>query len=227
MVSRAGGKALINFGATVGRVAGAHGGDARHRQAAAARQGGRAGDDAKPSGSRSATFSGAGSTKARWESEWGSRTSLWRRGKRCTRCSVSRPERRTTIFVHMRSSGPVEPGAVDSLQEVIADATAAGTSVHVVHITSTALRETPLCLAMIAGARERRLDITTEAYPYTAGMTDLSSAIFSRGLGGAQGGITLRDLQWAATGNGSRPNRSRDIGSRAGWSPSIRSRRMS
>jgi N-acyl-D-aspartate/D-glutamate deacylase len=108
--------------------------------------------------------------------------------------------RRTTIFVHMRSSGPVEPGAVDSLQEVIADATAAGTSVHVVHITSTALREAPLCLAMIAGARERRLDITTEAYPYTAGMTDLSSAIFSPGWEGRTGGITYKDLQWAATG---------------------------
>jgi hypothetical protein len=100
----------------------------------------------------------------------------------------------------MRSSGPVEPGAVDSLQEVIADATAAGTSVHVVHITSTGLRETPLCLAMIAGARERRIDITTEAYPYTAGMTDISSAIFSEGWQGRTGGATYKDLQWAATG---------------------------
>src|SRR4051794_23677475 len=108
--------------------------------------------------------------------------------------------RRTTIFVHMRSSGPVEPGAVDSLQEVIADATAAGTSVHVVHITSTGLRETPLCLAMIAGARERRIDITTEADPYTAGMTDISSAIFSEGWEGRTGGATYKDLQWAATG---------------------------
>src|SRR3954470_20717262 len=108
--------------------------------------------------------------------------------------------RRTTIFVHMRSSGPVDAGAVDSLQEVIADATAAGTSVHVVHITSTGLRETPLCLAMIAGARERRVDITTEAYPYTAGMTDISSAIFSPGWEGRTGGATYKDLQWAATG---------------------------
>jgi N-acyl-D-aspartate/D-glutamate deacylase len=108
--------------------------------------------------------------------------------------------RRTTIFVHMRSSGPVEPGALDSLQEVIADATAAGTSVHVVHITSTALREAPLCLEMIAGARKRGIDITTEAYPYTAGMTDISSAIFSPGWEGRTGGATYKDLQWAATG---------------------------
>ena len=50
-------------------------------------------------------------------------------------------ERRATIFVHMRNSGPVEPGVVDALQEVIADAAAAGASVHVVHITSMGLRE--------------------------------------------------------------------------------------
>ena len=53
---------------------------------------------------------------------------------------------------------------------------------------------------MIAGARQRGLDVTTEAYPYTAGMTDLSSAIFDEGWQGRQGGIAYGDLQWAATG---------------------------
>jgi N-acyl-D-aspartate/D-glutamate deacylase len=109
-------------------------------------------------------------------------------------------QRRATIFVHMRNGGPVEPGVVDALQEIIADAAATGASAHVVHITSMGLRETPLCLAMIAGARERRLDITTEAYPYTAGMTDIASAIFSEGWQGRQGGTGFGDLQWAATG---------------------------
>ncbi len=109
-------------------------------------------------------------------------------------------ERKATIFIHMRNGGPVEPGVVDALQETIADAAAAGASVHVVHITSMGLRETPLCLAMIAGARDRRLDITTEAYPYTAGMTDIASAIFSEGWQGRQGGTGFGDLQWAATG---------------------------
>ena len=46
----------------------------------------------------------------------------------------------------MRNSGPVEPGAIDSLQEVLADAVASGASLHIVHITSTCLREAPLCL---------------------------------------------------------------------------------
>ena len=83
---------------------------------------------------------------------------------------------------------------------MIADAAATGASVHVVHITSMGLRETALCLAMIEGARARGLDVTTEAYPYTAGMTDLSSAIFDEGWQGRQGGISFGDLQWAATG---------------------------
>jgi dihydroorotase len=109
-------------------------------------------------------------------------------------------ERKTPVYVHMRNGGPVEPGVIDALQEVIADAAATGASAHIVHITSMGLRETPLCLEMIAGARSRGLDITTEAYPYTAGMTDLGSAIFSEGWQQRQGGITFGDLQWAATG---------------------------
>jgi dihydroorotase len=109
-------------------------------------------------------------------------------------------ERKTPVYVHMRNGGPVEPGVTDALQEMIADAAATGASVHVVHITSMGLRETPLCLEMISGARSRGLDITTEAYPYTAGMTDLGSAIFGEGWEQRQGGITFGDLQWAATG---------------------------
>lgn len=109
-------------------------------------------------------------------------------------------ERKVTVFVHMRNSGPQEPGAIDSLQEVLADAAASGASLHIVHITSTCLRETPLCLAMIAGARAHGMDVTTEAYPYTAGMTDIASAIFDPGWQQRQGGITYHDLQWAATG---------------------------
>jgi N-acyl-D-aspartate/D-glutamate deacylase len=109
-------------------------------------------------------------------------------------------EKKTALYIHMRNGGPVEPGVIDALQEVLADAAATGASLHVVHITSMGLRETSLCLSMIAGARQRGLDVTTEAYPYTAGMTDLSSAIFSEGWQARQGGITFRDLQWAATG---------------------------
>jgi len=109
-------------------------------------------------------------------------------------------EKHAVNYVHIRNGGPVEPGVIDALQEMLADAAATGASVHVVHITSMGLRETPLCLEMIEGARRRGLDITTEAYPYTAGMTDIASAIFADGWQERQGGITFHDLQWAATG---------------------------
>ncbi len=109
-------------------------------------------------------------------------------------------EKKTAVYVHMRNGGPEEPGVIDALQEVMADAAATGAALHVVHITSMGLRETPLCLDMIEGARRRSLDVTTEAYPYTAGMTDIGSAIFSQGWQARQGGITFSDLQWATTG---------------------------
>jgi dihydroorotase len=109
-------------------------------------------------------------------------------------------ERKTAVYVHIRNGGPVEPGVIDALQEVIADAAATGASLHVVHITSMGLRDTALCLQMIRGARVRGLDVTTEMYPYTAGMTDLGSAVFDEGWQAKEGGIVFGDLQWALTG---------------------------
>ena len=108
--------------------------------------------------------------------------------------------RRVPLFVHMRNAGPLEPGAMDALQEVLADAAATGASLHIVHITSMGLRETQVLLGMIQGARRRGLDVTTEAYPYTAAMTDLASAVFDAGWQQHLGGIGYGDLQWAATG---------------------------
>jgi len=68
-----------------------------------------------------------------------------------------------------------------------------------VHITSMGMRETPRLLEMIHGGQKRGLDVTTEAYPYTAGSTGLESAIFDAGWQERMG-ITYKDLQWAKTG---------------------------
>jgi N-acyl-D-aspartate/D-glutamate deacylase len=108
-------------------------------------------------------------------------------------------ERKVAVYVHMRQSGPVEPGVIDSLQEVIADAAATGASLHIVHITSMGMRQTDTCMRMIEGARKSGLDVTTEAYPYTAGMTDLGSAVFDDGWQERMA-ISYGDLQWAQTG---------------------------
>lgn len=105
-----------------------------------------------------------------------------------------------TCFVHVRSHGAIDPGsALEAMQEVIADAAGTGASLHIVHVTSTGLSQTPACLELIKGARRRGIDVTTEAYPYLAGMTGLETAIFSEGWQ-QKLNITYKDLQWVATG---------------------------
>lgn len=109
-------------------------------------------------------------------------------------------ERGVANYVHMRHAGAVEPGSgVGALQEVLADAAGTGASLHVVHITSMCLRQTATCLEMIEGAQRRGLDVTTEAYPYTATQTRLESAIYDEGWQ-EKFGVTFKDLQWVATG---------------------------
>jgi hypothetical protein len=103
------------------------------------------------------------------------------------------------IFVHMRNPGGMTPGVVDSLQEMIADAAITGASVHIVHINSMANKLTPIALRMIHGARTMGLDVTTEAYPYPAGATEIESSVFHPGWQ-QQLDITYSDLQWVETG---------------------------
>ncbi len=103
------------------------------------------------------------------------------------------------VFVHMRDAGTAAPGIFESLQEVITDAAAAGTPLHIVHITSMAQGKTPQALRVIEGARARGLDVTTEAYPYVAGQSSLESALFDPGWQAKQG-ASYSDLLWVATG---------------------------
>ncbi|MBK9171344.1 MAG: amidohydrolase family protein [Bryobacterales bacterium] len=99
--------------------------------------------------------------------------------------------------VHMRSAaGGGSP--VEALQEMIAVAAVTGASVQVVHINSTALKYTREMLEMIEGARARGLDITTEAYPYTAGSTSIQAALFDTWIDKPES--EYRKLMWTATG---------------------------
>ena len=97
------------------------------------------------------------------------------------------------IFTHVRSM------EVDAMQEVIANAAATGASLHIVHVNSMSLGALPLVLEMIGAARKRGLDITTEAYPYTAASTHLESTIFDDGWQ-KRLGISYGDVQWEKTG---------------------------
>jgi N-acyl-D-aspartate/D-glutamate deacylase len=109
-------------------------------------------------------------------------------------------EHRLPVYTHMRSTGQIEPGsAVESVSEVIAASAITGAPLHIVHINSSCLKDSMECLAMIAGARERGLDVTTEAYPYIAGMTYINSALFNPGFR-EKLGIDYKDLVLPDTG---------------------------
>jgi dihydroorotase len=104
------------------------------------------------------------------------------------------------VFVHLRFAGLADTtGGVTGVQEVLADAAATGAPLHVVHVTSMGLANTPILLELINGARENGMDVTTEAYPYPAGATYLQSAIFDPGFEQRMG-ITYKDILWPATG---------------------------
>ncbi len=105
------------------------------------------------------------------------------------------------VFVHVRSrphdAAPGVPIAV--VQEVISNAAVTGASLQIAHIHSTGLRDTPVLVEMVKSARSKGLDITTEAYPYTAGSTMIGSEFFRAGWQ-ERSNISYKDLQWPATG---------------------------
>ena len=75
----------------------------------------------------------------------------------------------TPVHAHIRRG-------VAGLNEALALAGQTKAPLHVVHINSAGTAATVDMLAMIADARKQGLDVTTEAYPYAAGMTEIQSA---------------------------------------------------
>jgi cytosine/adenosine deaminase-related metal-dependent hydrolase len=80
-------------------------------------------------------------------------------------------ENNATIHIHMRND-------VAGLDSTIAAAERARAKLHIVHVNSSADTNLAAFLERIEAARTRGLDITTEAYPYGAGMTEIKSALF-------------------------------------------------
>jgi N-acyl-D-aspartate/D-glutamate deacylase len=90
--------------------------------------------------------------------------------------------RHVPVFTHVRSFGRLEPGSsIEAISEVIGAAAVSGASLHIVHINSSCNSDGLECVSLVAGARARGLDVTTEAYPYIAGMTAINSALFNPG----------------------------------------------
>ena len=76
-----------------------------------------------------------------------------------------------SAHIHMRNG-------VAGLDSTIAAAKAAGAKLHIVHVNSSGDTNLVAFLDHIQKAREAGQDVTTEAYPYGAGMTSIQSALF-------------------------------------------------
>lgn len=116
---------------------------------------------------------------------------------------VFRLARRYDAFghVHVRGASSAAGAGADreqGLLEAIALSAVSGTPVHIAHIQSSGQASTPRMLAIIAEARARGVDITTECYPYTAGATRIESFLFDSWDDRPE--ADYRKLQWASTG---------------------------
>lgn len=101
-------------------------------------------------------------------------------------------ELQVPIFSHVREGGAI------AFQQAISDAIINNAPLHLCHINSMARKDIYFCLDQVEKAQALGFPITTEIYPYTAGNTEIGSAIFNDGwqdrLGCSHG-----DLQWVAT----------------------------
>jgi N-acyl-D-aspartate/D-glutamate deacylase len=98
---------------------------------------------------------------------------------------------RAAIHVHIRRG-------VAGLAEALKLAEETKAPLHVVHINSAATAATAEMLKMIADARARGLDVTTEAYPYDAGMTEIQSANLDEYVNAPEQKVA--ELEWPRTG---------------------------
>ena len=99
--------------------------------------------------------------------------------------------RQVPVHVHTRRGLP-------GVEEAIALASETEAPLHIVHVYSTSVGATREVLAAIDRARTSGLDVTTEAYPYTAGMTEIQSANLDEYVGAPAEKLAL--LEWLATG---------------------------
>jgi len=96
-----------------------------------------------------------------------------------------------SVHAHIR-------GGVAGLDEALKLAEETRAALHIVHINSAGTSATREMLETIASARSRGLDVTTEAYPYAAGMTEIQSANLDSYQNATEQRLAL--LEWPKTG---------------------------
>lgn len=122
-------------------------------------------------------------------------------------------EGKASVHIHMR-------GGVAGLDSTLAAARVAGAALHIVHVNSSAGSELTTFLEHITAARTAGRDVTTEAYPYGAGMTSIQSALYDDWASWPDS--TYKQYQLVSTGSGSRARASARRARPAGRSSAIR-----
>ena len=100
------------------------------------------------------------------------------------------------VIVHVRRGVAGDPAG---LIEVIQHAKESGAQVHVCHVQANAMGAIHEFLRLIRQARGEGVKITTESFPYNAGSTSNTAAVFARDWQKIFA-ITYADVEWAATG---------------------------
>jgi N-acyl-D-aspartate/D-glutamate deacylase len=103
--------------------------------------------------------------------------------------------------VHIRggsTQGASSDNRVKGVSEMIAASAMTGAPAQIVHVNSSGMEMTGELLRMIGEARSHGIDVSTEAYPYTAGCTNIKAAFFDEWEGRKP--EEFNQLQWVATG---------------------------
>ena len=100
-------------------------------------------------------------------------------------------EFRAPVHAHIRRG---VPGLAQALKLVAAT----NAPLHVVHLNAAGVAETPALLDMIVDVQKQGADVTAEAYPYTAGMTEIQSANLDEYATATADAVAR--LEWPRTG---------------------------
>jgi len=105
-------------------------------------------------------------------------------------------EHQAPISVHVRRG---IAGDTAGLKEAIRFARDSGAPVHICHVQASGMNNIAEFLRLIREARDEGVQITTESFPYNAGSTSNTAAVFNRDWQKIFA-ITYEDVEWAATG---------------------------
>jgi N-acyl-D-aspartate/D-glutamate deacylase len=103
-------------------------------------------------------------------------------------------------FTHARDLIEFTPdGPVDGAEEIVRAAGETGARMHYCHVNSTTLRHADRVLGLVERAQRAGAQVSTEAYPYGAGMTGIGAAFLAPDRLAARG-LTPTSIIYAPTG---------------------------